>query len=372
MADHDSLRTRLEGRAERLEASALRTRSLVLALEAWRWRASLRRLSEALEAAAREEPQVAEALAFVLARREPEAWPEGPVLAAVEELLAWRRRLGEAVRRRLGSAATGEPEADLRRLLAGALTETRSARRWAEVGAVLAAEPALVAAAGHFGTELQRLFDGAGGPLLPLRPEDAAALEVAWGTGCEALARARAMLERADPTGALGRSLRQRARTPLAIGRGAPGAEAVAHAERWRLRAEALLAAALAPALLPTRPAAAELAPLAAWLSRRRRGLAAALPLPAPRAALLELAVALGEPGPPAWERLEALAMAADADPADPDRRRLLRALAARGVEAARAPWVPPVDREAVAPEPRSLPDDAPLLALVQRLAGRC
>jgi hypothetical protein len=381
MPTESALRTRLEGRAELLEATRVRYRALLTALEALWWRPKARRCAPVLLEVAAREGAVAEALQFTARHGRAEGWPPGPVLRLVDEVQRLQERLRRAVERRLGPAATHRLPDDLReveRLSSAAPRLVLPTQRWATACAALPRTLEAVATAERFGALLERLFARpleVQGPL-PFTADDARALEIAWTPGAEALEAAFARLDEVDRTGGTGRALRRRARR---LPRGGaspvgPGAAVVVHAEFWRRMALARLEQLVAPRVAPAHPSPEEAAVVLAWLVRRRSEPGAVLPLLPARAALLELAHELSGPPPPGgrpWARLEGLAAAADRVPDAADWRALRDALALQvRVAATRTPWLPPVYREPLPARPAAPPGSC-LVELVGQLRSQ-
>lgn len=375
--DDAALRVRLEGRAERLEAAALRYRTLLDALKALRWRVRVAQVLEVLEAIASEQRAVDEALALVQRRAAAEGWPPGQVLETATRAHTLRAELARRVARRLGDASTGVLTEDLSRLLRLAAAEPRRVPASARLDVARAALPRSLpelATAQRFGAALERAFDRPSeerGPLV-LTAADWDELEALWPQGAEVLDVLWRRLESADASGGVARVLRERARRPGAT-EPADGMSILAHAEFWRTLATARVEQLAATRVEPARLRPGEAFPVFGWLLRRSSDDRATLPLADARAGLLELAHVLSgtaqtAPGAHPWEALESLAARADGDPSDEDWRRLREALL-HLVRATTRPGLhlSPVRREGQQTPPR-LSRDCGLRELVRAL----
>lgn len=380
--DDASLRVRLEGRAELLEATRLRYRALVGALKGLRWKDKLRRNREVLREVARAQPEVDEALAAALRRAQAEAWPtDAPLVACLHEVAALRDELRRLVDKRHEDAT---PRQELGpRLLAleeRVLFAPRlvlPGQRWGLARELLT--PALspeVTRAHDFGASLEHVFSRPLEPahLLPFQLLEWDDLAAQWPRGELALDTALGRLSKVDPTGATRRAVERRARH-VAKAQHASGLQQVLHAQFWRVtalaRIDALLAARVTPAI--ARPG--ERFGLVRYLLRRERDAGARLAdegLRAPRAALLELAHELSglpherAPSIGGWDGLLERAALADAAPDDADWPKLREALRLL-VRVVSAPGrsLPPVYRslERQKPVQRAATPDADTLA---------
>src|SRR5262245_43781617 len=122
-ASSDSLRRRLEGRADLLDAAALRYRALRYALSRVLWKGRLRRNAEVLRATAEAQAEVEETLAIALRRAEAEGWPtDDPWVQQLFGLRDAAAALAQQAARRLKAPAgqsLGVLLGDLEALLAG-------------------------------------------------------------------------------------------------------------------------------------------------------------------------------------------------------------------------------------------------------------
>jgi len=351
----DSLRRRLEGRADLLDAAALRYRALRNALSrVVFWRDRLRRNAEVLRATAEAQVEVEEVLASALRRADAEGWPpDDPWVQQLHALKASAWELAQLAARRLKTPA-GQPLAvllgDLEALLAGP-RKIRPGQRWA---AALELLPRTL-------PELRELEDDAGfveelfrRPIdpraaLPLSLEEARALAERLPAAEQALQAVWKRVERCDPSGGLLRFLQRRARRAP---RGEPqnGPEQLLQAAFWADVARARLRAVVEERFTPVAIQEAELLQVFEWVVAREKDPDATPPRPLSggRVALLELAHALWKlpkdagavarasgtrPRPGASlsrerrARLQDLARRADAAPPSPDADRLRDAL---------------------------------------------
>ena len=334
----DAHRTRLEGRAELLEATLLRYRALKHVLGAVRWRARVRAQATLLREVARTQPRVDEALAAVARKAAAEGWsPRDDVVRCAREVSALRDTLARLARRRLGPRAAAAPLGEqLEALERAAVVAPRlvlPGQRWPTAIEVLPASLPELEAAARFGALLEGLFKR---PLPPagrlgFQEGELEALEAAWPAGEAALEAAWARVRQVDAAGTLQRYLRRRARRmPLHPPRN--GAEQLLFTEFWAQVAQARLAEALEARVSPVVPQDAERFALLRWLWRHERDGAARLEapeVPDARAGLLELAHALLHLAPGArwsaatWQRLRTYAARADRGPPDEDAARL-------------------------------------------------
>ncbi|HVE82015.1 MAG TPA: hypothetical protein VND93_04180, partial [Myxococcales bacterium] len=212
-----SLRRRLEGRAELLDAAALRYRALHNALSRVFWKDRLRRNAEVLRATAQAQADVDQALSSALRRAEAEGWP--PDDPWVQQLYALREQaaaLAQLAARRLRAPAgrpLGELLAALEAVLAGP-RKIRPGQRWATALELLPRSlPELRDLTPHadFVEELfRRPFDPRAA--LPLSPEEARSLAQRLPPAEASLARIWQRVERCDPSLGLLRFLQRRAR----------------------------------------------------------------------------------------------------------------------------------------------------------------
>jgi len=353
----DSLRRRLEGKADLLDAAALRYRALRNALSrVVFWRERLRRNAEVLRATAEAQAEVDETLAGALRRAEAEGWP--PDDPWVQQLFALRESaasLAQLAARRL-KAPPGQSLAvllgDLEALLAGP-RKIRPGQRWATALELLPRSlpelRELEQNAGFVEELFRRPFDPRAA--LPLSPEEARALAERLPQAETSLQEIWARVERADPSGGLLRLLQRRARrAPRAEPQNGP--EQVLQAAFWMDVARARLRAVVEERFTPVAIQEAELLQVIEWVVALSKDPTAPFPPPLPlgRAALLELAHALWQLPRDAGavaraagasgarprvaalsrerrERLRDLARRADAGPPSPDAERLRDAL---------------------------------------------
>lgn len=377
MTNDEDLRIRLEGGAELLDATCLRYRALVAALEAWLWKERLRRLSDLVLEAAGSQARVDEVLALAEHRAQPEAWPEGAVLRTVREVRELRTKLGALTARRLQRASSGALDADLRELELRASSSPRlvlPSRRWATACAVLPPTLDELAQA----RALTDLLEPAFGPQGELTLERWLLIEAAWPRAATALDRAWRRVERIDLTGGLARWLRSRARRQPHVPpeQRDQGPAVLIAAEYWRTVTGTRIEQRVTAAVSPVRCRPEEHWPVFGWLVRRTTQPALELAhaaLPTARGALLELAVLLSGHASASqhpFERLRTLAAAADHPPHDDDWHRLRQGLAlVVRVTTRPAKWLPPVHR-VPAPQPsRPTPrPDATLGELLHQL----
>lgn len=294
--DDASLRIRLEGRAEVLEAALPRYRALVDALHGRGWHEGVRRNREALREVARTRPDVDEALAVARRRIELEAWPaRAPLVLCVREVSKLREALEREVTRRSG---TGDGTLESRLLALEALVRfaprlVLPGQRLAVANDVFAQSPELPAVAA-LGQTLEARFKA---PLEPSRrlPFDVPtwdALAAEWARGDEALETLLARLDVVDAAGGTRRAVERRAkRAPTA----APveALSVVLHARFWQSTARARVEAVLTARLEPLSCAPSDVLPVMRYLLRRELTADARLAdegLQAGRAALLEVA----------------------------------------------------------------------------------
>jgi len=354
----DSLRRRLEGRADLLDAAALRYRALRNALSrVVFWRDRLRRNAEVLRATAGAQVEVEEVLASALRRADAEGWPpDDPWVRQLHALKASASELAQLAARRL-KTPPGQPLAvllgDLEAFLAGP-RKIRPGQRWAAALELLPRNlpelRELEADAGFVEELFRRPFDPRAA--LPLSPEEARALAERLPAAEDALQAIWKRVERADPSGGLLRFLQRRARRAP---RGEPqnGPEDLLQAAFWMDVARARLRAVVDERFTPVAIQEPELLQVFEWVVAREKDPDAPSPKPLPRgrAPLLELAHALWQlpkaagavargagasgtrPRPAAAlsrerrERLQDLARRADAAPPSPDADRLRDAL---------------------------------------------
>ncbi|HEY8208262.1 MAG TPA: hypothetical protein VIG99_12320 [Myxococcaceae bacterium] len=293
------LRNRLEGRADLLDAAALRYRALRYALSRVFWKDRLRRNAEVLRAAAGDQAEVEETLAGALRRAGAEGWPTDDPW--VQQLFALRDTavaLAQLATRRLKAPpgqGLGVLLGDLEALLAGP-RKIRPGQRWAAALELLPRSLAelreLEENAGFVEELFRRPFDPHAA--LPLSPEEARALGQRLPQAETSLQDVWARVERADPSLGLLRFLQRRARrAPRAEAQNGP--EELLQAAFWVDVARARVRAVVEERFTPVAIGDQELLPVFAWVAAREKDPAARPPPPlsGDRAALLELAYAL-------------------------------------------------------------------------------
>lgn len=329
--DDASLRVRLEGGAELLDATRLRYRALVAALGGLGWKDKLRRNRDVLREVARTQADVDATLDHALRRADAEGWPEETAtVACLREVAGLRDELRALVDRRLGDAGARATLKDkLLSLGERVLFAPRlvlPGQRWALAKELLSSSVSPeVSQVLDFGVAVERLFSR------PLEPAHVLPVELlewddlvgAWPLGELALDLVLGRLTKVDPTGGLRRAVERRARHVPRVA-DAEGLHQVLHAHFWRATALARIDAVLAARLAPATARPRERFAVFRYLLRRERDAQARLAdegVPAPRAALLELAHELtGLPQERAptvggWDGLLRRAALADAAP---------------------------------------------------------
>lgn len=338
----DSLRERLEERADLLEATRLRYRALGSMVRAFFWRERVRANLELLREVVRAEPEVEATLEAVHRRAAAERWPpRSAPMRLLAELARWRRVLERALRKRLApqqplpSLAESLLRLEEQVLAAGPLL---GQRLWSQATELLPRNLPELRTAAAAAEVLERIFKR---PLsadaLPFTSEEATALCQALSVADATLASLWARLRRYDPKGRVHELLRHRSRrAPLQPPRSGP--ELLLYAAFWQGLALSRLQALLESRLGPLSVAEEELPTLLSWLVARESSAEARLPASAQlsegRAALLELAAELATlsrsvespHSEAAWARLEAAAWRARSA-SGPDVERLRQAL---------------------------------------------
>lgn len=356
MGDDASIRIRLEGRLELLEAARSRYRLLQLkVLGKLRWKQAVRVQAALVRELAQAESAVEEALAQVERRAEAEGWrPRSEAVRCAGEVRLLREEVAQRLARLLDDDQPGRSLAE--NLLALEYAAVHAPRlvlpgqRMATAIEVLPATlPELVQVA-KFRALLERVFKRPDGlATLPFGDGELEALERAFPKGEGALANAWERVVAIDAAGTLTRYLQRLARR-MPMHPPQNGAEELLAAEFWKSYGLARLEKLVAARVSPLSVRREELFPLARWLWQAERDGAARLypsrGMDQHRAALFELARELTviSPGAQArseavWGRLERLAGAVDAAPHDEDAGRLadnlrllLRVLAQRDV----------------------------------------
>ena len=346
MATHpDTLRARLEDRADLLEAARLRYRALRGMLNAFFWRDRVRANLELLREVALAQPEVDATLAAVSRRAAAEGWPQSSSpLKLATEVHDLREAVSHAVKRRL--AVEGTPPGSLGEALLRLEEQVLATgpllgrRAWARAVELLPRNLPELRAACAAAEVFERLFkrptpEG----MLPFNSAEADALCRALPLGEAALLSLWERLERFDPSGRVHTFLQRRVRrAPLRAPRSGP--ELLLHAAFWHDVARARLAKLLEDRLAPVTPREAEVPGLLVWLALRESSsetrLAAGEAFSEGRAGLLELAADLAQLSrarptgvwneEAAWVRLWAAAQRARNE-AGPDVERLREAL---------------------------------------------
>jgi hypothetical protein len=359
VSDDASVRIRLEGRLELLEAARSRYRLLQLkVLGKLRWKQAARQQVTLLRELAQAEAAVDEALDEVDRRARAEGWKSR---SQAVQCAAEVQRLRNAVAARVaGLLKDGAAEHSLAQRLealevaaVGAPRLVLPGQRMATAVELLPANLPELKQVAQFASLLEKSFkrpEGLGA--LPFEPGELDALEAAFPQGEAALAAAWARVEAIDAAGTLARYLRR-------LGRRMPmhppqnGAEQLLAAEFWKSYGLSRLGNLVAARVSPLEVQAHELFAVARWLWAVEREPQARLEtegtLGQPRAALFQLAHALTAVGPGqrlpprAWERLEALAAAVGQAPLEEDGEkladnlRLLLHLLSEGAQGGRA-----------------------------------
>ena len=107
MASDEELLRRLEDAAPLLEATRVRYRALIPAVQAWGWRQRLREVCDIAREVARTDEQVEQALRRATRRAQAEAWPPGAARKLLDDVSTLRARLDEVVERRLEGSGVG-------------------------------------------------------------------------------------------------------------------------------------------------------------------------------------------------------------------------------------------------------------------------
>lgn len=358
----EELLSRLEDAAPLLEATRVRYRALIPAIQAWGWRQRLRAVCDIAREVARSDPRVDQALRRATRRADAEAWPEGAARELLEEVTTQRARLNEAVQHRL--EGPGEGLLALLALVIGVPRKVPLGERDAAAHEALQLTDALIPALERFGTALESLF---GRPLvrahrLPFTLTEYDALLAQWPEGTRALAEGWAAVARIDTTGGVERELLRRSKRAPRKSRSAAGPRALVHATFWNTAAQAHLQVILAERFSPVELTEAERVPALRFLLAREVDGAARLAADGPRAALMMLAHELTAspegraPLTGGRKQVSAWAARADALAGDEDWRRLrdgLRSLASRSTRLA----LPPLYRVGKRVERTPLPE---------------
>jgi hypothetical protein len=328
----DSLRARLEDRADLLEATRLRYRGLEKLLSGFFWQERVRSNLELLREVARVQPEVDATLAAVSRRAEAEGWPrDSAPMRLLTEVERLREALERAVDRRLISKQRpellGEALLQLEEevLAAGPLL---GRRLWAQAVELLPRNLPELQAACAAAEVLERVFKRpVPAEALPFDAAEAEEVRRALPLAEAALKALWGRVERFDAAGRVRAFLEKRVRrAPVHPPRSGP--ELLLHAAFWHDVARARVKALLEEQLAPVVPREEEWPTLLTWLVARQASAEARLVagegLGEGRAGLLEVAAelaALSRARPQgtwneeaAWTRLWAAAQRAKAE----------------------------------------------------------
>jgi len=300
--DEASVRVRLEGRAELLEATRLRYRALVNALASWRWRARLRKNAQLLQEVVRVQDEVDEALGSVLKRARIEGWADGLfVMRHRAEVELLRTDLLALVSKRLGREL---PSDALRPGIEALETEVLTAprivlpgQRWSTALEVLPPNTPELRRAVGFARKAELLFGrpSQGPARLPMSIDELDDFIESWPDGVASLEAVWQRLVRIDATGSLVRFLRKRARRTLTTPPKS-GPELLLYSEFWRTMAVARMDQLINDVLSPVSWKEPERFTVLRWLWHREHNLTLALGLDGgARDALIELAATLSQ-----------------------------------------------------------------------------
>ncbi len=301
--DDASFRSRLEGRAERLDVAKVRLTALAQMLNAFRWKSRLRQNTALLRETAADQRGVEDALAVVARRAKAEGWPATSTIvrtAAKVELLS--NCVAAHALKRLGAQSKSEDLTQrLEHLELQVLAEPRlvlPGQRWKTAQQVLPLSHPDIQSAGRFTAVLEALFKR---PMqtsqrIAFSVDELDALCAAWPEGQRALAAIWTRVERIDSAGTLTAFLRRRAGTaPMREPRN--GAEVVLAADFWSTFALGRLVELTQAMVAPVECVQSELFEVLRWLVCRQTDIDARLPtsllLSDSRAGLMELAVEL-------------------------------------------------------------------------------
>jgi hypothetical protein len=297
----DTLRARLEDRADLLEATRLRYRALRGLLNAFFWRDRVRANLELLREVALQQPEVDATLAAVGRRATAEGWPRDSVpMKLLEDVRHLREAVARAVERRLPK---GDPLGSLGEALLRLEEEVLASgpflgrRTWARAVEVLPRNLPELRAACAAAEVFERIFKR---PLpegvLPFNAAEADELCRALPLAESALRTLWERLERFDPSGQVRTFLQRRVRrAPVRTPRSGP--ELLLHAAFWHDVARERLGELLEARLAPVAPREVEVPELLAWLAAREASpevrLGAGGAMGEGRAGLFELAAEL-------------------------------------------------------------------------------
>ena len=302
MATHpDSLRARLEDRADLLEATRLRYRGLERLLSGFFWQERVRGNLELLREVARVQPEVEATLASISRRAQAEGWPrDSAPMRLLTEVERLREALERAVDRRLISRQRPE-------LLGEALLQLEEEvldagpllgrRLWAQAVELLPRNLPELQAACAAAEVLERVFKRPVPPeALPFDAAEAEEVRRALPLAEAALKALWGRVERFDAAGRVRAFLEKRVRrAPVRPPRSGP--ELLLHAAFWHDVARARVKALLEEQLAPVVPREEEWPALLTWLVARQASAEARLVagegLGEGRAGLLEVAAEL-------------------------------------------------------------------------------
>jgi hypothetical protein len=328
----DTLRARLEDRADLLEATRLRYRSLRALLHAFFWRDRVRANLELLREVAQAQAEVDLTLAAVSRRAAAEGWPrELAPMKLLEEVGHLREEVARAVERRL---AAGEKPASLSAALVRLEEEVLNTgpllgrRAWSRAVEVLPRNLTELRAACTAVEVFERIFKRPAPEVgLPFTSAEAEELCRALPLAEAALRALWERLERFDKSGRVHAFLQRRVRrAPVRAPRSGP--ELLLHAAFWHDVARARLGELLEARLSPVVASEAERPALLVWLAVSETSpdarLMAGGAIGEGRAGLFELAAELARLSrqrpvgvwneEAAWARLEAAALRARAE----------------------------------------------------------
>jgi hypothetical protein len=300
VVDDTSVRVRLEGRAELLDATELRYRAILKALQSWRWKTRLRKNAALVHEVARTQDTVDEALLQVTKRALVEGWDHTvQVMRCHSRVADLRGEVLSLVARRLAQPLEAQ---SLRSAIEALETQVLTAprlvlpgQRWSTAVEVLPPDAPELQRAVEFGRRAERLFGrpASGTGRLPMPLDELDAFIGGWNDGVSSLEAVWKRLAHIDSTGAMVRLLRKRARRmptkPLSS-----GPEFLLAAEFWRGIAVERMNEVLNDRLSPIAWHETERFPLLRWLWHREHNLPETPGIrDKPREALFELAAAL-------------------------------------------------------------------------------
>jgi hypothetical protein len=340
----DTLRARLEDRADLLEATRLRYRALRGMLRAFFWRDRLRVNLELLREVALAQPEVDATLAAVGRRAAAEGWPrELAPVKLLEEVRQLREEVARAAQRRLARGTTPDSLGAVLLQLEEEVLATGpflGRRAWARAVEVLPRNLPELRAACAAAEAFERIFKR---PVpeeaLPFNAAEAEELCRALPLGEASLKALWERLEHFDESGRVRTFLQRRVRrAPVQAPRSGP--ELLLHAAFWHDMARMRLGELLEARLSPVVAREGEVPALLVWLAASERSaevrLVASGAFGEARAGLFELAAELARLSrarpvgvwneEAAWARLGAAALRATGE-TGPDVERVREAL---------------------------------------------